>query len=240
VLGGEEMTGASRLAARAAQRVGAGLVTVAAPPAAWPVYAASLQSIMASPRPFAELAADERRNALLVGPGAGRGEATREAVLVALATRRAVVLDADALTAFEGRSETLFRAIGGPCVLTPHAGEFSRLFPFSGDRLADARAAAGASGAVVVLKGPDTVVAAPGGEAVVNANAPPSLAVGGSGDVLAGMVAGLLGRGMPAFAAAAAAVWLHGAAANVAGSGLVPEDLLFALRNPAVTKLLFN
>ena len=129
VLGGEEMTGAARLAARAAQRVGAGLVTVAAPPAAWPIYAASLQSIMASPRPFAELASDERRNALLVGPGAGRGETTREAVLAALATRRAVVLDADALTVFEGRPETLFQAVAGPCVLTPHSGEIKRLFP---------------------------------------------------------------------------------------------------------------
>jgi NAD(P)H-hydrate epimerase len=230
VAGGEIMTGAARLAALGAQRVGAGLVTVAAPAAAWPVYAASLTSVIVRPlaraEDFAELLADPRRNALLVGPGAGSGATTRHHALAALATKRAAVLDADALTVFAAAPEALFAAIGGPTVLTPHEGEFQRLFTLGGDKLARAGAAAALSGAVITLKGADTVIAAPDGRAAINANAPPDLATGGSGDVLAGMVTGLMAQGLDPFRAACAAVWLHGDAAARFGPGLVPEDIL--------------
>jgi len=231
IAGGEVMTGAARLAARAAARIGAGLVTLAAPKPAWPVYAAALTGVIvrpvAEPEDFAELLADARRNAILLGPGGGTGDAMRHNVLAALATGRAVVLDADALTVFADRCDTLFAALAGPCVLTPHEGEFARLFPgIVGDKLARARAAARASGAVVLLKGADTVIAAPDGHAVVNANAPPELATAGSGDVLGGLVAGLLAQGLDPFRAAAAACWIHGAAAAAFGPGLVAEDIV--------------
>jgi len=230
VAGGELMTGAARLAARAAARIGAGLVTLAAPAAAWPVYAASLTGVIVRPmaraEDFSALLADERRNAILLGPGGGTGEAMRHNVLAALATRRAVVLDADALTAFADRRDALFAAIAGPCVMTPHDGEFARLFAIAGDKLARARAAAAQSGAVVLLKGGDTVIAAPDGRAMVNANAPPDLATAGSGDVLAGLVVGLMAQGLDPFRAAAAACWIHGDAAAAFGPGLVAEDII--------------
>jgi ADP-dependent NAD(P)H-hydrate dehydratase / NAD(P)H-hydrate epimerase len=226
IAGGAVMTGAARLAARAAQRIGAGLVTLAAPAAAWPVYAASLTGVIVRPEDFAALLADVRRNTLLLGPGLGADEATRAWVLAALATKRAVVLDADALTAFAATPATLFAAIKGPTVMTPHEGEFARIFKLEGDKLARARAAAAESGAVVLLKGSDSVIAAPDGRAAINANAPPDLATGGSGDVLAGLVAGLLAQGLDPFRAAAAACWLHGDAAHDFGPGLIAEDLI--------------
>jgi len=233
IAGGAVMTGAARLAARAAQRIGAGLVTLAAPSAAWPVYAAALASVIVRPvadgAAFAELLADERRNAILLGPGAGVEATTRTAVLAALATRRAVVLDADAITVFADDPATLFAAIAGPTVLTPHEGEFRRLFAAPGDKLARAQAAAGQSGAVVLLKGADTVIAAPDGRAVINANAPPDLATAGSGDVLSGLVTGLLAQGLDAFRAASAACWLHGDAAERFGPGLIAEDIVETL-----------
>ncbi len=229
ILGGALLTGAARLAAMAAMRIGAGLLTIAAPRTAWSVYASTLTSAMVQPikdeDDFGALLSDKRRNAILLGPGAGLGDETLTATLAALATERAVVIDADALTCFAGNPETLFAAIHGPCVLTPHEGEFARLFAARGDKLSRARAAAAQSGAVVLLKGADTVIAAPDGRAAINSNAPPTLATGGSGDVLSGMITGLLAQGMAPFEAACAAVWMHGEAAAAFGPGLIAEDL---------------
>jgi ADP-dependent NAD(P)H-hydrate dehydratase / NAD(P)H-hydrate epimerase len=227
--GGYPMTGAARMAARAAARAGAGLTSIAVPDRALPVYAAALTSIMlmplSQPQDFTHLLSDIRYTALLIGPGAGVNETTRERALAMLATRRAVLLDADAISVFADRPAALHEAIKGPCVMTPHEGEFARLFDVAGDKLTRTRAAARTSGAVIVLKGADTVIAAPDGRAIVNTNAPPTLATAGSGDVLGGMILGLLTQGMDAFLAAAAGVWLHGAAAADFGPGLLAEDL---------------
>ncbi|MBL8675763.1 MAG: NAD(P)H-hydrate dehydratase, partial [Rhodospirillales bacterium] len=177
---------------------------------------------------FQRLAADPRKNVFLVGPGAGATVATRRLAVDALGTGRATVLDADALTCFAGDAAFLFEKIRFPTLLTPHEGEFNRLFPELGPELGKlerARRAARRCGAVVLLKGADTVVAAPDGRAVINDNAPPTLATAGSGDVLAGIATGLIAQGMTPFAAAAAAVWIHGEAANLAGPGLIAEDL---------------
>lgn len=228
VSGGARMTGAARLVAMAAARVGAGLVTVAVPPEAWSVYAAALTSIMVECVEEGVLAPameDKRRNVIVLGPGAGVTQQTRLNVLAAAATGRALVLDADALTVFADNPKQLFSALRGPCVLTPHDGEFARLFQVEGDRLSRARVAAKRSGTVVILKGADTVVAEPGGRAVINSSAPPWLATAGAGDVLSGMVGGLLAQGMPVFESACAAVWLHGEAAALAGPGMISEDL---------------
>jgi NAD(P)H-hydrate epimerase len=242
IWGGWPTTGAARMAARAAARIGAGLTTVAVPEVALPVYAAALTSIMVSPvakpEDLQQLLTDRRYTGLLIGPGAGIGPDTRARVLAMLATGRATVLDADALTTFENDPPALDRAIIGPCVMTPHDGEFRRLFDASGDKLTRARAAARRCGAVVILKGSDTVIAAPDGRAIINANAPPSLATAGAGDVLCGMVLGLLTQGMELFLAAAAAVWLHGAAATEFGPGLIAEDLPDLL--PSVLRGLVN
>ena len=227
VVGGDGAhSGAARLAARAALRIGAGLVTVHAPEAALPVYAAQLTAVMvASLDDLGTALADARRNALLIGPGCGVSPATRARALQSLGAGKRCVLDADALTAFQDEPTTLFAALGPDAVLTPHEGEYRRLFAHEGDKLARARAAAAECGAAVVLKGADSVIAAPDGRAAINANAPPALATAGSGDVLAGFILGLLAQGMPAFEAAAAGVWLHGAAAAAFGPGLIAEDL---------------
>jgi NAD(P)H-hydrate epimerase len=227
--GGAASSGAARMAARAALRVGAGLVSVVCPKDALPVYAAQLSAVMVAPfaddQEFARILADPRRNAMLLGPGAGVGEVLRQRVLRVLEMPKACVLDADALTSFQDQPQALFEAIHGPCVLTPHEGEFKRLFPHEGDRLTRARAAAAQSGAVMLLKGGDTVIAAADGRGVIQPAAPAALATAGSGDVLAGIVLGLLSQGMPAFQAAAAAVWVHARAGYLAGTGLIAEDL---------------
>ncbi|MEC9368187.1 MAG: NAD(P)H-hydrate dehydratase [Pseudomonadota bacterium] len=235
VLSGEaEATGAARLGARAALRIGAGLVTLAGSKAATAVNAAHEAAVMvrsiSGAKGLSLLLRDKRLNVLLAGPGAGVGSATRAKVLAGLASAAALVLDADALTSFEGKADALFKTIRkrkAPVVLTPHEGEFGRLFGKKprGSKVERARQAAAASGAVVLLKGPDTVIAAPGGRCAINATGTPWLATAGSGDVLAGMVAGLLAQGMPAWEAACAAAWMHGRAAEMAGAGLIAEDL---------------
>ncbi len=236
--GGLQSAGAARLSAGAALRAGAGLVTLASPPDAVLANACHLTAVMLKKvkdiQALESFLADKRLNAVLIGPGYGVGEATRTATEWILQSDRASVLDADVLTSYEGSPQPLFQAImanTAPVVLTPHDGEFRRLFPdLVGDKLARTRAAAKRSGAIVILKGPDTVIAAPDGRAVINRNAPPWLATAGSGDVLAGIVTGLLAQGVPGFEAACQAVWLHGEAGSKAGPGLTAEDLQTALR----------
>jgi len=229
VVGGAVMTGAARLAARAALRIGAGLVTVASPPEAVAIYTAESPSILVHPvaddAAFQDLIADLRTQAFLVGPGCGVTKETRSKVLKVLATGRPCVLDADALSVFEDAPDALFAAIRGPVVLTPHEGEFTRLFDNRGDKLSRAREAAQRSNATVLLKGADTVIVRPDGRAAINWNAPPSLATAGSGDVLAGMILGLLAQGMAPIDSACAAAWLHGETARRIGMGLISEDL---------------
>jgi len=233
ILGGALATGAARLAALAARRVGAGLATIAAPEAAIPVYqAAEAGNLIArcdDGEAFARLLIDERRNAMLVGPGAGLDERTHIAALAALATGRAVVLDADAITMLGRNAENFATAVRGSVLLTPHEGEFRRLFPdLAGvaGKVARVREAACRSGATVLLKGPDTVIAAPDGRAVINVHASSNLATAGAGDVLAGIATGLLAQGLGPLAAAAAAAWIHGDCALRFGRpGLIAEDL---------------
>jgi hydroxyethylthiazole kinase-like uncharacterized protein yjeF len=240
-------TGAARLAARGALRAGAGLVTVASPRDALQVNAAQLTAIMVreadDARGLKALLADKRKNAVLIGPGVGVGERTKEMVLAALGSDAAIVLDADAITSFGDDPASLFAKIASraaPVVLTPHDGEFARLF---GDliglpKLERARKASARSGAIVALKGADTVVAAPNGIASINATTSPWLATAGTGDVLGGVVLGLLAQAMPGFLAASAAVWLHGASAKTFGPGLIAEDLPETL--PLVLRALAN
>jgi ADP-dependent NAD(P)H-hydrate dehydratase / NAD(P)H-hydrate epimerase len=250
--GAGHRTGAARLAARAALRAGAGIVAVASPPDAVAVNAAHLTAVMVAPfahaREFEALLADERRRAIALGPGAGVGPTLRKLVAAALtrpAEKRTIVLDADALVSFAGEAPRLAALIqrgGHQAVLTPHEGEFARLFEgatdvkLEDDKLERARAAARLMGAVVLIKGADTVVAAPDGRATIGWDLPPWLATAGSGDVLSGLVAGLAAQEMPAFEAASAAVWLHGACGRAVGPGLIAEDLPEAL--PGVLRAL--
>ncbi len=245
-------TGAARLSARGSLRAGAGLVTLASPVNALAINASALTAVMVravdNVVQFAELLNDKRLNTCVIGPGAGVGERTRDLVHTALSSERRLVLDADALTSFAEAPERLFEAIKSSgdqqVVLTPHEGEFPRLFSDisnkhpSRSKLERVRAAAERSGAVVLLKGPDTVVAAPDGRATIAANAPPWLATAGAGDVLAGIIAGMLAQGVPAFEAASIGVWMHGEGAREAGPGLIAEDLPEVL--PAVFRRLYD
>ncbi len=229
VYGGRLSTGAARLGARAALRIGAGLVTVACHRSVMPIYAADTAAVMTrvadDPDGFAALLEDPRRNVVLIGPGAGVHDDTQLAVLSALGHGRCAVLDADALTAFADDPALLFASINSPVVMTPHDGEFARLFAVAGDKMTRARIAATRSGASMLLKGADTVIAAPRGAVAINANAPPELATAGAGDVLAGLIGGLLAQGMSPFDAACAAAWLHGECAAAIGPGLIADDL---------------
>ena len=245
-------TGAARMSARGALRAGAGLVTLATPRDALAINATALTAVMVravdTVVEFAELLTDQRLNAFVIGPGAGVGDRTRDFVLTALTGQRDLVLDADALTSFAQAPDQLFEAIKSApdpkVVLTPHEGEFPRLFSDISNKhplrskLERVRAAAQRSGAIVLLKGPDTVVASPDGRATIAANAPPWLATAGAGDVLSGMIAGLLAQGVPAFEAACIGVWMHGEAGREAGPGLIAEDLPEVL--PAVFRRLYD
>jgi hydroxyethylthiazole kinase-like uncharacterized protein yjeF len=252
VSGSLAATGAARLAARAALRAGAGLVTVASPHDALAVNAAALTAVMVreagTPEELAVMLADRRLNACVIGPGAGVGERTRGLVRAVLAAGCGAVLDADALTSFADDPPALFGTIAQGTrpgvVLTPHDGEFGRLFKEIGSsdqapaKLERARAAARHAGAVVLLKGADTVIAAPDGRAAITANAPPWLATAGAGDVLSGMIGGLLAQGVPVFEAACMAAWMHGEAAQAFGPGLIAEDLADLL--PGVWQSLYD
>jgi ADP-dependent NAD(P)H-hydrate dehydratase / NAD(P)H-hydrate epimerase len=252
VSGDVAATGAARMAARAALRAGAGLVTLASPRDALIVNATALTAVMVRPVDtvveFGEQLSDKRFNTVVIGPGAGVGQRTVDFVHTALAAQRRVVLDADALTSFASAPDRLFESIKAvhepQVVLTPHEGEFPRLFSDMSNKypgrskLERVRAAAERSGAVVLLKGPDTTVAAPDGRAMIAGNAPPWLATAGAGDVLSGIIAGLLAQGVPAFEAAGIGVWMHGEAAREAGPGLIAEDLSETL--PAVTRRIYD
>lgn len=234
VLGGKEPTlGASRLASIAALRAGAGLVTLAASSETYPIQAGALDDIMVrrfdSAFGFIGIMSDPKINTVLLGPGAGVGEKTAELVMQATMKERHMVLDADALTSLVGRMDVLANAANCEIVLTPHEGEFARLFPeqdYKADRIAAVRAAAAKSGCTVVLKGVSTIVASTDGRVSIASNAPSWLSVGGTGDVLSGMIGSLMAQGMPAFEAASAAVWMHGEAGMKAGRGLIASDLI--------------
>lgn len=243
VYGGRRLTGAAAMAAQAAMRMGAGLCTVAAHPDTADVYRVAQPHVMFAPcaRPgrLGRELRDARRNAVLIGPGAGTGDGRGLRRAVRAAGRdwaRACVLDADALTVFAGREKAFYEAVTERCVLTPHEGEFARIFPGRAEesKAARAEAASRLSGAVVLLKGADTVIAGPRSRPVVNTGDAPWLATGGAGDVLAGMILGLLARGTPPFAAACAASWVHAAAAHRFGPGLTAPDIIGGI--PAVLR----
>jgi NAD(P)H-hydrate epimerase len=229
VIGGAEMPGATRLASRAARRIGIGMLTVAAPGSVHSVYLADQPGLIL--RDIGELLpllGDRRVTAILVGSGLPPSADTRAWVVAAAASGRSMVIDGGGLTAFADDSTALTKYGRADIVLTPHEGEFGRLFPHLKDmpsKLARTRTAAAESRCTIVLKGADTVVAAPDGQAAINLDAPAWLATAGSGDVLAGLTTGLLGQGMPPFEAAAAAVSLHGMAGAACGPGLIAEDL---------------
>jgi len=228
--GGRFETGAARLAARAGLRI-AGTVRLYCDPAAADIYAAALEAAMLKPvrsvEELGELA--KAMDAFVIGPAAGVTDATRERVEVVARAGPALCLDADALTVFRDDPDALFALVDDRDVLTPHPGEFERIFPgllaASPTRIQAVREAAKRAGCVVLLKGPDTTLAHPDGRCVVNTHATPWLATAGSGDVLAGIIGGLLADGMPAFEAACCGVWMHGDAGRKAGPGLSAEDL---------------
>lgn len=237
IVGGAEMPGAARLAATAARRIGAGLASIAVPRTAFETYAAGEPGNILKPvddaKEFKGYLSDQRLNAVLVGPGCGLNERTRTFVRTAVEMQKQVVIDADGLTVYADETDQLFALLHHSkqerCLLTPHTGEFRRLFEVAGDKVSMTRMASAKSNAVVLLKGADTVIATPDGTSVINEDAPPTLATAGSGDVLAGFAIGLMAQGMAVFNAACAAVWLHGRAAASFGPGLIAEDLGQAL-----------
>ncbi len=233
---GGKMTGAARLSSLAALRIGSGLVSVACPEGDHPVYALTSPSLIVHPmdtkEEFKALLSDKRINSILIGPGAGREVKLKSFIQDLLKVRtHSIVLDADAISVFESNPDDLLSLTDESTVLTPHEGEFKRLFPnLNGSKIENATAAARLSQGVIVMKGADTVIAAPDGRVVVNTNAPGWLARGGTGDVLAGIIAGLLAQGLCAFDAACAGVWVHGMAARHAGPGMIADDLLGGIK----------
>jgi hydroxyethylthiazole kinase-like uncharacterized protein yjeF len=243
VVGDGCMPGAIRLATYAARRVGAGLVRLMCKSEEYPIYASSAWGEIVTPiataKEYLEWATDKRFKALLWGPGAFPKESTLDQALLLLSTKKPCVLDGGALSSFEGNAQLLSTHLHPNVILTPHEGEFIRLFPhhaFLNNKADKARNAAIEIGAVVVLKGFDTIIASPSGKVIINANAPATLATAGTGDVLAGMMAGLLAQGLEPFYAAAAAVWMHGEAASRRGLGLIAEDIIDEI--PAVLQYL--
>ncbi len=234
IYGGYPTTGAARLAAFAAARTGAGMTAIAVPEIALAIYASHLLSIMAKPYSTAAqldaLITDKRVGAFLIGPGAGVTEETQHSTIAMLRTENPVVIDADALTVFAKQATLLKTSIVAPCILTPHDGEFERMFGTSPgsqlhERIQHTLWAAAQTGAVVLLKGAQTVIASPNGRVIVNEHAPATLATAGAGDVLAGIITGLLAQGMPALEAAATGCWIHSEAARMFGIGLIAEDI---------------
>ncbi|MEZ5690422.1 MAG: NAD(P)H-hydrate dehydratase [Rickettsiales bacterium] len=231
--GGIESTGATKIAALCALRSGAGLVSVACDSASLPVYAASLSAIMTKPvediSQFLSLIKDKHVTSVLIGCGAGINKKTKEFTLAALAEEKMVIIDADAISVFSENPKQLFSSIKSPVILTPHEGEFKRLFgniiDMNHDRISRANKAAEISGAVVILKGHHTAIASPSGKLVVNKGSTPYLATAGSGDALAGICSSLVAGGMPAFEAACAAVWIHSRAAIKFGCGFIADDM---------------
>lgn len=229
VSGGPLNTGAARLAARAGLRIGAGLVRLLCPREAAPIAAGAVEAIMvdAFDSPEALVGLAESLDAVVIGPAAGLTQATEDNLVALSSATPALVVDADALTLFRDRADALFGLLNEPDVITPHEGEFERIFPglLKQGREVSGVEAARVSGAHVILKGARTVIAAPDGRVRVNVNGSAWLATAGSGDVLAGLVAGLIVQGMDTFDAASAAVWIHSAAAEAFGPGLIAEDL---------------
>lgn len=234
IVGGEGMTGAARLAARACLRSGSGLVTISSSKSASKIYQMEMPEILnvVADRPgdLKKVISDRKKNVFLIGPGLGVSKSTLQKVLLLLSKKRPCVLDADAISTFKGSPQKLLRLLSPRCVLTPHEGEFNRIFPKIAKRkninkVTKCILAAADSNAIVLLKGPDTVIAKPEGFAVINHNAPPTLATAGSGDVLAGIITGLIAQGMDSFDASIAGAWIHGEAANLFGPGLVADDL---------------
>lgn len=245
ILGGAEMTGAARLASEAAMQIGCGLCTIVSAKETKDVYLSGPPHIMFEAyktlHDFSNHLTDPRRNACVIGPGAGRGNAEelRDCVEHVLKLKKPTVVDADAMSVFQDRHIDLIYVLHKNCVLTPHEGEFERLFPFlDGAREERVRKAAKLTGAVILLKGPETIICEPGGEMIINDHATPLLATAGSGDVLAGMIGGLLAEGMPIFKACAASTWIHGECAMEFGPGLTAPDIIGNI--PAVLQILLN
>jgi len=242
IVGGYPITGATRLSALAAARVGSGLTSLIVPKIAFPIYASAVTCIMVKAfedmDEFNQLIKDSRISCFLIGPGAGISNSTAEQTLHLINTKKPVVIDADAITVFQDNLSVLTSAMHGNCVLTPHEGEFIRLCELEESREKSTLNAAKSSGAIVVLKGHKTLIASPDGLFIENNTAPFTLATGGSGDVLAGLITGLIAQGMPPFYAAAAAVWIHSEAAKLFGLGLIADDLPNLI--PKVLKKLYS
>ncbi len=232
ITGGKDVIGATKLAARAAQRIGAGIVVIASPEKSAPLYRLGLESVVVKSfrdtAYYNDIINDEKIGACLIGPGLGRDFSAQEKVLTTLRVGHKTILDADALSMFEGHEDLLFDTIDDGVILTPHEGEFAKIFPDLEklDKILKVKEAAKRSGAIIILKGSDSVIANPDGDVVINNNAPPTLATAGSGDVLAGIIVGLVSQNCDQFTACAIACWIHGEAANVFGQGLIAEDII--------------